>query len=286
MDNLPDFSAGLTSAINTGAINTSAIARSVDSRRSTTRPMTSVVSDACHELVVRSGSLVVIYQGKGKRFRCLCRETFVSSPALARHISGCSSFEVTSKVIASYECVKCRKPFSKTLEVAQHFGSCIFPQDNASDEDCSPSVSDADCFKCRFCSLTYKTKIGCGQHERHRHAAQLDEVCPVGKVPRWTSTENNLPIQAEAELRIELNLPFNRSVHGEGMNQRILAKIISMEPNFNRTEAAIQARRSQGRHGYINAVKERMVRLTQDRGDRGRERDRGFLGRKPGFCSS
>ena len=228
--------------------------------------MTSVVSDACHELVVRSGSLVVIYQGKGRRFRCLCRETFVSSPALARHISGCSSFEITSKVIASYECVKCRKPFSKTREVAQHFGSCTSPQENASDEDSSPSVSDAECFKCRFCSLTYKTKIGCGLHERHRHAAQLDEVCPVGKVPRWTPTEDNLLIQAEAELRIELNLPFSRSVHGEGMNQRILARIISMEPNFNRTEAAIQARRSQRRHDYTNAVKERMVRLTQDRG--------------------
>ena len=50
------------------------------------------------------------------------------------------------------------------------------------------------------------------------------------------------------------------------MNQRILARIISMEPNFIRTEETIQARRSQRRHDYTNAVRERMVRLTQDRG--------------------
>jgi len=100
MDNLPNFSARLTSAINTSVINASAIASSPDGRRSPTRPVTSIVSDACDELVVRSGFLVVIYQPKGKR--CLYRETFVRSPALARHISGCSSFEVMSMVIASY----------------------------------------------------------------------------------------------------------------------------------------------------------------------------------------
>jgi len=64
-----------------------------------------------------------------------------------------------------------------------------------------------------------------------------------------------------------LNPLINRPVQGNGMNQRILARIISMEPESNGTEAATQARRSQGRHDYINAVKERMVRLTQDRGN-------------------
>lgn len=207
-----------------------------------------------HQLFVNSGTLVLRYQGKNGNFLCLCREAFKAEPALSEHIKRCSLVDGPSKVISSYQCAKCLKPFERKMQVVSHFTKCSGSAQETSSQ-VSPTV---DRFKCRFCERVFPTDKGCGQHEKRRHGQELDAVAPQDKVPHWTSAEHDLLIQAEVSIAISLNLvpEDDALIECKNVNQLVFDKLLELAPTFSRTISSVSQRRNK-KAGYKAQVAER-----------------------------
>lgn len=112
--------------------------------------------------------------------------------------------------------------------------------------------------RCQFCPRVFNSRRGAALHERRAHEAAVPAIAPRDKVPRWTQTEDDILIEAEANVRYSLDLPENEYFFSSNyveLNNLILDYIVSKYPTFRRSKEAISCRRK-WKHdkGHLEAV--------------------------------
>lgn len=228
---------------------------------------------AKHLLLNESNTLVLLYRGKGLECLCCCSDSFETTVKLSRHLVLCTAMEgILSPSIGLYKCAKCHRLGESLSAISVHFVTCKGDLDHeravsasvAESRSSLASVSgeSSTSHECEYCGCQFKSKAGCGQHKRHRHSDCLYLDAPPTKVPRWTESEHNMLIEAEARLAIE-GVGDDRTITSP-VSAEILERIKADCPDFNRSLDSIQGRRKWGGEDHLNQVLIKKRKLLDD----------------------
>lgn len=162
------------------------------------------------EDITNEGTCTIAYPFKTHKCED-CWEVFISPGDLIKHIH-----EVHNDT-TRFACQICNRSFAALRSVQVHYGICRKrPRRDPAEQ---PSLTEAEEqvvaapeeFKCDHCPSSYKSKIGLGQHIRHRHpdvANQRRLQALSDDITR--KREERLKTKVASGLEINTNIPRNR----------------------------------------------------------------------------
>lgn len=227
-----------------------------------------------HKCIVEHDTILVMYNGRNLRFQCICDQVFLTSKVLEKHFANCinlNNLNIIRPTIGFFRCGKCRHSTDSTFKIAQHYSRCsnAGAASNVESQAVTSESSDPSAqpqLKCSFCPRVFPTKIGKGQHERHTHANERALVQPSSRIQRWSDSELNLIVEAEAVIRLNYLLPEKRIITEIPLLDKIMLYLEEEHPHFDKSKYSVQGRRSHGREAeHYNAVLAKMRCIRSER---------------------